>query len=114
MKYMLLFCGTVAEDEQWRKMLADVLEQEYGKAAKWFETFGHAVESGCELQAVTTATTVRKAKDGKPFVTDGPFAESGEVVGGYCIINAADLDEVLAMAKQWPGGAVEIRPVVER
>ena len=72
------------------------------------------MESGYQLQPVSTATTVRRGENGSRVVTDGPFAESGEVVGGYCIVNVADLDEALALAKSWPGGSVEVRPVVER
>jgi hypothetical protein len=49
---------------------------------------------------------------GKPVVTDGPFIESKEVIGGYAEIEVADLDEALAMAKEWPG-TVEIRPIVD-
>jgi hypothetical protein len=114
MKYMLLFCGTVAEDEAWQAMPDGEKQQAYGPVMEWFQKNGPKIEGGYELQAVATATTVRKDAQGNPVVTDGPFAESGEVVGGYAILNAADLDEALAAAKTWPGGPVEVRPVVER
>jgi hypothetical protein len=67
------------------------------------------------LQSVATATSVR-VRDGKRFVTDGPFAETREQLGGYYMIEAADLDEALAYAAEIPGakiGTVEVRPVVE-
>lgn len=67
------------------------------------------------LHPVATATSVR-VRDGKSLVTDGPFAETREQLGGFFLINAADLDEAIAIANQIPGarvGTVEIRPVIE-
>ncbi|MET8140312.1 YciI family protein [Sphaerisporangium sp. NPDC005288] len=70
-----------------------------------------------QLQPAETATSVRVA-DGRTLMTDGPFADTKEVLGGFCLVEAADLDEVLEMAARVPaarmGGAVEIRPVVRR
>ena len=65
------------------------------------------------LQLTQSATTVR-VQSGKVLVTDGPFAESNEQVGGYLLIEAADLNEAIAIAAKQPGavlGGVEIRPV---
>jgi hypothetical protein len=65
------------------------------------------------LQSTQSATTVR-VQSGKVLVTDGPFAESNEQVGGYLLIEAADLNEAIAIAAKQPGavlGGVEIRPV---
>jgi hypothetical protein len=79
--------------------------------------FGAANEAklrgGQALQSVTTATTVRPDADGKLTVTDGPFAETKEALGGFYIVEAADLDEAIAIAKQVPSpsGAIEVRPV---
>jgi hypothetical protein len=67
------------------------------------------------LHSVSTATTVR-VRDARPLVTDGPFAETREQLGGYFLINARDLDEAIAIAARIPGarkGTVEIRPVME-
>jgi hypothetical protein len=67
------------------------------------------------LHPTTTATSVR-ASHGKRLVTDGPFAETREQLGGFFLINAANLDEAIEIAKQVPAGqfgTVEIRPVVE-
>jgi len=67
------------------------------------------------LQPVGTATSLR-IRDGKRFVTDGPFAETREQLGGYFMINAQDLDEAIGIAARIPGarkGTVEIRPVIE-
>jgi hypothetical protein len=70
---------------------------------------------GAGLQPVTTATTIRLA-DGKPLVTDGPFADTKEVFGGYYVYEADNLDQATEMAARIPvlrlGGTVEIRPVM--
>ena len=67
------------------------------------------------LQPVATATTVR-VRDGKRLITDGPFAETREQLGGYYLVNARNLDEAIGIAGRIPGarvGTVEIRPVLE-
>jgi hypothetical protein len=67
------------------------------------------------LHPVATATSVQ-IREGKRLVTDGPFAETHEQLGGYFLIDARDLDEALAIASRIPAatvGTVEIRPVVE-
>jgi hypothetical protein len=69
------------------------------------------------LQPAETATGVRLV-GGRMLLTDGPFADTKEVLGGFCLIEAADLDEVLEIAARIPaarlGGAVEVRPVIQR
>jgi hypothetical protein len=65
------------------------------------------------LRPTTTATTVR-VRDGKTLVTDGPFAETREQLGGYYLIEAKDLDEALAIAARIPSariGSIEVRPI---
>jgi hypothetical protein len=67
------------------------------------------------LQPVATATSVR-VREGKPMVTDGPFAETREQLGGYFLVEAKDLNEAIAIAGRIPGarwGTVEVRPVLE-
>jgi hypothetical protein len=67
------------------------------------------------LHSVATATSVR-VRDGKKLVTDGPFAETREQLGGYFLIEAQDLDEAILIAERIPSackGTVEIRPIVE-
>jgi hypothetical protein len=70
-----------------------------------------------QLQPAETATSVRVA-GGRTLVTDGPFADTKEVLGGFCLIEAADLDEALELAARIPaarhGGVVEVRPVGRR
>ena len=66
-----------------------------------------------QLQGPETATSVRFGPDGPPVVTDGPYLEGKEAIGGYAEVDVADLDEALRMARTWPGrGTVEIRPVM--
>jgi hypothetical protein len=70
-----------------------------------------------QLQPVETATTVR-VQDGKTLTTDGPFADTKEVFGGYYLFEADNLDEAIELAGRIPaarlGGAVEVRPLMER
>lgn len=67
------------------------------------------------LQPVATATSVR-IREGRRVVTDGPFAETREQLGGFYMVNAKDLDEAIGIAARIPGarkGTIEVRPVVE-
>jgi hypothetical protein len=67
------------------------------------------------LHPTTTATSVR-VRDGKPLVTDGPFMETREQLGGYFLVDARNLDDAIGIASRIPGakkGTVEIRPVIE-
>ena len=113
MKYMLLIYSEPAagfaalpEDEQ-RAIFG---EYEAVSAAE-------GVTGGDQLQPPTTATTVR-VEDGRTLTTDGPFVETKEVLGGYYLFEADDLDAAIELAARIPaarrGGAVEVRPVVER
>jgi hypothetical protein len=65
------------------------------------------------LQSVRTATTVR-VRNGKVSLTDGPFAETKETLGGFFLIDARDLDDALKVASEWPSarlGSIEVRPI---
>lgn len=91
----------------------DVLEQ-YNAYTTMLKETG-AFIAGEALQPVTTATTLRQ-KDGETITTDGPFAETKEGLGGFYLIEAADLDAALALAAQCPGirfGSIEVRPIVD-
>jgi len=115
MKYILMFAGTVDEQDQWDKLSKEELDEAYQRVGQWFETHSRSgkITSGAELQGPSTATTVRR-KNGKVTLTDGPFIESKEVFGGFAIVEVKDLDEALDMAKSWPGGSmVEVRPLVD-
>lgn len=76
---------------------------------------GHWI-AGASLQPTTTATTIRKTFGGAPLVSDGPYAETKEQLGGFYLIEATDLDEAieLATAVPIPVGSFEVRPVAFR
>ena len=113
MKYVLLFGGTMEGVEQLEGPARQQAIADYEQSRHWFDKYSRAgkVVGGEELQGPSTATTVSR-QDGKVTVTDGPFIESKEVIGGFAVVDVKDLDEALEMAKEWPG-TVEIRPVVE-
>jgi len=113
MKYVLLFGGTMEGVDQLDNPAREQAMADYERSNRWFEKYTKAgkVLGGHELQGPSTATTVTH-HDGKVAVTDGPFIEAKEVIGGFAEIDVADLDEALAMAKEWPG-TVEIRPIVD-
>lgn len=81
---------------------------------KHLESTGHYVLAEA-LQSVNTATTIR-VRNGKTSVTDGPFGETKEVLGGFILINAKDLDDAMQVAAKIPlarYGSIEIRPIME-
>ena len=114
MKYVLLFVGTMEDQQRYEQMSPQEMEVGLDGAFKWFQKYSAAgkVVGGEQLKGPETVTTVRTS-DGKRIVTDGPFIESKEVVGGFAVVEVADLDEALAMAKEWPAGPVEVWPVME-
>src|SRR5438105_3159000 len=115
MKYVLLFGGTMEGVDQLPEEHRAQAKADYEKSNQWFEKYSRTgkVIGGEELQGPGTATTVSR-KNGKLSVTDGPFIESKEVIGGFAVVTVDDYDEALEMAKTWPAGPVEIWPAVER
>lgn len=114
MKYMLL----IYHGEQSWDAISEAERQEvyleYRKLREELVSRGQFV-TGSQLQPITTATSVR-VRDGKELVTDGPFAETHEQLGGYFLIEAANLDEATAIAARIPSartGTIEVRPLVE-
>ncbi|HYM69696.1 MAG TPA: YciI family protein [bacterium] len=111
MRYMLLVYGEEqASDEGEKEQCRDESAQLVHQIRS---TGKYAVAA--PLHPVSTATSVR-VRDGKRFVTDGPFAETREQLGGYFLIDAKDLDEAIDIAGRIPGarlGTVEIRPLME-
>jgi hypothetical protein len=112
MQYLLLIYHSEAE---WGKMTpADMgaMHQEYFKFTQEIKDSGHYI-GGNPLKPTATATTVR-VRDAKRVVTDGPFAETKEQLGGYYLVEATDLDEAISIAARIPGarrGSIEVRPV---
>ena len=115
MKYMMLIADAEDGMAQVHRRGAGHLRPDRRVVERAHAAAGRIVE-GHELQPSSTATTVRIGPDGGSTVTDGPFAEGKEMVGGYGILEVPDLDAALALASSWPGGAttLEIRPIVER
>jgi hypothetical protein len=113
-KYILLFCGTPEDQAAFDSLAPSDRGQRYAEVARWFAANKATIVSSNQLQGPHTATSVRFDPSGTPVVKDGPFMEGKEIIGGYCEVDVADLDEALRMAKTWPGrGAVEIRPLVQ-
>src|SRR5260370_4812535 len=113
MKYVLLLGDTKERGKQWDAMPEAQKMAAYAPINEWFEKYAGKITGGHELQPDRTATTV-KFNNGKPVVTDGPFIEGKESIGGYAEVNVPDLDEAIEMAKRWPtSGLGEVRPVVD-
>jgi hypothetical protein len=122
MKYMLMFAGSEEYFDAFRSFPEDVRRAALARVDKWSQensAAGRLLE-GHRLQPTSTATTVRQqhGQDGRPngraLVTDGPFIDAKERIGGYVIIDVPDLDAAIAMAKSWPaGGTIEIRPLAD-
>src|SRR5262245_12983985 len=113
MQYLLLCCF---EEKRWEAIPAaqrDTIMQDYGALLQSLDRSGQHVASA-RLQPVAAAATVR-ARGGKPAVTDGPFAETKEQLGGYHLVECKDAAEAMAIAKRIPtipyGGVVEVRPL---
>ena len=114
-KYVLLFCGSDADAAAFAALSPDELRARYAQVGAWFQQHHDKIKYSDQLAHPSTATTVRHDRSGntEPVVTDGPFIEGKEGVGGYASIEVSDLDEALRMARTWPGmGSVEIRPVM--
>jgi hypothetical protein len=114
MRYMLALVG---EESDWQDSSPEEM-QELMSAWNAFDKEvreAGAFVAGEALQQSATATTVRISADGERVVSDGPFAETKEQLGGFYLLECADLDEALAWARKVPleDGAIEVRPVVD-
>jgi len=114
-KYLILILG---DEQQWQAMSPQE-EQRLGEGHRAFRVAaGVGVLDGQQLEPPAVATTLRGDLSGAVTITDGPFLETKEAVGGYYLLEATDLDQVIALAKQLPElsmshCAIEIRPVVD-
>jgi hypothetical protein len=111
MKYVLLIC----DDETASPSNEELAEDPVHRA--WLADLGRrgGMLVGARLRPVVDATTVR-VRDGETLVSDGPFAETKDFVGGFVMLDCADLDEAIAVAAGHPYarlGSIEIRPVWE-
>jgi hypothetical protein len=110
-KYMLLIYG---QEDTWDDDYRNSCYAESGALAHELDKAGKLVGTS-PLQPTATATSVR-IREGKRVLTDGPFAETHEQLGGYYLVDASDLDEAIDIASRIPGartGTVEVRPVIE-
>jgi hypothetical protein len=118
MKYLLLIYGNEAAMEAATANIPP--DQQAAEAKVWYEYGDWLKEKGWylageALQPTSTATSVR-AHDGKPIVTDGPFAETKEQLGGYYVLDVANADEAIEAGSRCPGaafGTIELRPIQE-
>ncbi len=114
MKYMLLIHDSekglsALSDGELKQIMAD-----YRRFTEEIRASGHFC-AGSQLQPTSMATSVR-VRNGKRLVTDGPFAETREQLGGYYLVEAKDLDDAIGLAERLPSakmGTIEIRPLVE-
>ena len=114
MRYMCVIYDEEAKIGTMSKEEGDAFMGEYFAFTEGIKNSGHYV-SGEALHPVATATTVR-VRNGRVSTTDGPFAETKEQLGGYYLIEAADLNEAIQVAAKIPSarlGSIEVRPVVD-
>ena len=115
MQYLLLIYGNESDWDGLSEGESGKMMQAFGEFTQSIVVSGH-YKGGNRLHPVSSATTVR-VQNGKKLTTDGPFAETKEQLGGYYLIEAADLDEATSIAARIPSaafGSIEVRPIFER
>ncbi|MDX6512573.1 MAG: hypothetical protein QOE36_2077 [Gaiellaceae bacterium] len=115
MKYLALI---YSEHDRWASSTPDEKQAVYDEFVRFADEAGRRgkLGGGAELDATTTATTVRVRND-ETMVTDGPFAETKEQLGGYFLLDCDNLDEAIELAAKIPTarhGSIELRPLMER
>lgn len=114
MRYLLMICVDEKAFEAASPEEAAANTAEYGVWAEEMAKRG-LLQGGERLRPVADATTVT-VRDGKVLTSDGPFAETKEQIGGYFVVDCADLDQAVEVAAQLPGakhGSIEVRPIWE-
>ncbi|HEV2961462.1 MAG TPA: YciI family protein [Candidatus Angelobacter sp.] len=115
MQYLLLIYGVESDWEKLSEAEREKIHAQYRELIQNLKQSGNFL-GGHQLQPVATATTVR-VRNGRKGITDGPFAETREHLGGYFLVEAKDLDEAIGIAARIPSadpGSIEVRPVVAR
>ena len=113
MQYLLMCCF---DEDRWAKISESQRDKVMQDYHRWIQEHIDSGQhrAGAKLGSSATAITIRE-KDGKPVITDGPFAETKEQLGGYHLIECKDFDEAVSIARQIPtlplGGAIEVRAV---
>jgi hypothetical protein len=119
MKYALLIAG---EESSWYDLPKERRDAIYRDIFAWAEKWqaaGKILDGGAELDTVRKAKTVTRGPDGRSVVTDGPYLELKEVIGGMVLVEADDIDDAVNVAADWPtlaefGDKIEVRPVLEQ
>jgi hypothetical protein len=112
MQYLLMIYANEQQTSGMEDAAVKTMMDDYGEFTKSIVQTGQ-LKAADRLRPVSTASTVR-VRDGKMTVTDGPFAETREPLGGYYLVEAKNLDEAIALAARIPGakyGSVEVRPI---
>ena len=115
MKYLL---AIYANEAEWNELGEDgrrAMYEEYSAVSEELAGRGMMID-GAELRPTTAATTVR-IREGRTLVTDGPFAETKEQLGGYFVLDCESIDDAIEAAGRIPSarnGSIEVRPLVER
>jgi hypothetical protein len=120
MKYLLLLNNEERDWDEWRELSPDeALEARAKEMPRWNELFGWIAEQGIEVDGLElddpAKARVVRVRDGETLVSDGPFAETKELLGGYFLADCKDLDQAIELAQRVPiasKGSVEIRPLV--
>jgi len=115
MQFLLMIYRSETELAKMSSADLSAMYGEYGKFTEEITNSGNYI-GGNPLKPTSTATTVR-VRDSKRVVTDGPFAETKEQLGGYYLIEASDLDQAISIAARIPGarhGSIEVRPIMPR
>lgn len=112
-KYLVLIYG---DEQKWAEASDEWNTANGQRHGAFVAAAGDAVIGGQELEPTAMATSLRPDSTGRPAVTDGPFVESKEAIGGYYVLEAPDLDEAIRLAGQIPEAStescgVEIRPI---
>ena len=115
-KYLVLIYG---DEQRWEGMSAAERQEIDNGHIAFQAKAGAAVLAAGELESTTTATSLRAGAGGRPAVTDGPFLETKEILGGFYLLEAADLDEAISLVSglaevSHDHSGVEIRPLVHR
>jgi hypothetical protein len=122
MKYLLLLNNDARDIESWQKLSdGDKRALRANDLPKWDDLFGWIAEQGLEVEGLELAdpanARVVRVRDGDAIVSDGPFAETKEILGGYFVAECKDLDQAIELAERVPvaaKGSVEIRPLVHQ
>lgn len=112
-QYMFL----LYDDEKWYdEVTPDSMSTEmdlHDQFTAAVQAVGARILDGNALERSSVSTVVHRPPDGGPLITDGPFLDTKEALGGYYVIEAADLDQALALARSCPSAHVEVRPVMD-